>query len=183
MENTESRAPRNTVTAAQGIRASDLQPRRLRIAVLGPGEHPLGMAKRKEIRDVLREDGHCALFPEDHVDLERLDRTGVDQERDLLEQDDVHLVIALVTEGSIGVVAELTDFRHAPAIMDKAAVLFPTKYYNPTGNIASNIAEDYIIKFPYTDQQLEDCQVVRECRHWAYSMAVGRWPGAEPHSF
>ena len=155
---------------------------RLRIAVLGPGEETHGWAKRKEIRDVLQEDGAEVFFLEKDVRLDDPWVSGLDQEWDELSRATTHLIIVLVTEGAYGSVQEIADLRY-PELMAKTAILFPTKYYQPTQNLVANTVQGFLVKMLYTDQQLEDCQVVGECRKWAQLMASGSWWGPAPLSF
>ena len=170
------------LAAAHSINTTEPQVRRLRIAVLGPGPSSPGRAKREQIGDALREDGHDSFFPEDvgNIGMALVDPVALDSEQEMLEKDDVHLVIMLVTGSARGVEAEYIQFRRVPRIRDKTALLYPKVYYQPDDHIAANTARDYQMRPLYSPEEMRDCDVVGECRTLAHQVAQGRRWGAPP---
>ena len=157
----------------------------IRIAVLGPGPDDCsdpGFQKRQQILHRLAADGHQPFFPEEDGLLASdnpLDPL-LNQEQSLLSNPDVHLIIILYTEASIGAGWETANFFANPEIKAKTAVLFPIQFYNPNDNLAANTVRDFLIKLPYTEEHFRVCQLVDECRMWAKSRETGFWPGIVP---
>lgn len=159
---------------------------RLNVAVLGSDLSAIGnfgTEKRKQIHDALKKDRHFPFYPEEHIQKEPIESTFLSQEKEVLQDPTVDLVIILHTENSWGVAAEIVRFANEPEISAKSAVLFPIKYYKPEEAVLSNEVREFLIKMPYTDEQFEKCQLVSECRKWANVRATGRWIGMTPHSF
>ena len=158
----------------------------LHIAVLGPGmgspsDDP-GIRKRRQIRDKLADDGHLPFFPEDPgllVPLYPLEPL-LEQERRLLSESEVQLVIILYTPTSFGAGQEIAYFMGIPKIKCKTAVLYPSQYYMPNDNLPANTVREYFVRLPYTEKHFEVCQLVDECRKWASDMKCGIWPGIAP---
>ena len=159
----------------------------LSVAVLGPGldtEDDLGATKRRQIRDALSGDGHKPFFPENIVvTLNRPFEAVLEEERRILSRPDVDLVIILHTDTSFGALMEIANFVSVPEIKAKTAVLFPSRHYAPDENISGDTVRAYLIKFVYTDEHFRVCQLVSECRKWAYDRAIGSWPAVVPHGF
>ena len=86
----------------------------LSIAVLGPslddGEANRGGRKREQIRDALQQDGHRPFFPEDRVAADPSGPSLLEQERLLLGDANVDLIIILYTATSYGVLQEIANF-------------------------------------------------------------------------
>ena len=157
----------------------------LSVAVLGPGltaADESGAVKRKQIRDALAKDGHKPFFLEDIVTPNPFEAV-IDEERRILSRPDVDLVIILHTDTSSGVLMEIANFVSVPEIKSKTAVLFPIQYYTPDESVPGNTVRAYFVKFVYTDEQFKACQLVSECRKWAYDRAIGSWPAVVPHGF
>ena len=149
----------------------------LRIAVLGPNldRDDLGSRKRCQILDALKNDGHDPFFPEHEVDADNPFESVLSQESTILSQTTVDLVIVIHTATSMGVLQEIARFEGYPEIKAKTAILFPLKFYNEPG-VPSDTVRNYLVNQPYTDYQLEECQVVRSCRMWASARKNGMWP-------
>lgn len=160
-----------------------LQP--LRIAVLGPSldNDTSGSRKRRQIADTLKSDGHETFFPEDYVSLDNPTLPAIEQERQLLSDSAVDLVIILHTEDSAGVLVELGNFASVPEISSKSAVLFPVKFYWPTQNLSGNTVQAYFARMQYSEEHLDSCELVGECRWWAYERQRGVWPIFRPENF
>ena len=159
--------------------------RSLSIAVLGPGlddSNDLGARKRRQIRDVLKMDGHNPFFPEEIITADT-PVSLLEQERSILSKPTVDLVIVLYTEGSYGAIGELAQFLLVPAIKAKTAVLWPIALYRPEQIASANMAQEYLIKMPYSDDHFTNCTLVSECRKWAHERLTGGWPGIVPHQF
>ena len=158
----------------------------LRIAVLGPNlddADNIGTRKRRQIANALEADGHETFFPEQYVAMDNPFVPWVEQERQLLSGSDVDLIIILHTEDSAGVLVELGNFVSVPEISFKTGVLFPFQYYSPTQSLSANTAQAYFAKVQYTEEELESCQMVAECRRWAYDRKRGVWPVLPPKEF
>ena len=156
------------------------------VAVLGPNlddADNVGTRKRHQIADALKSDGHETFFLEDLVSLDNPMLSGLEQERLLLSDRDVDLVIILHTEDSAGVLIEIGNFASVPEISLKTAVLFPVKYYWPTQNLSGNTVQAYFAKMQYTEEHLESCELVAECRRWAYDRQRGVWPNPPTEGF
>ena len=155
----------------------DLVERSLRVAVLGPSlnRDDLGSQKRRQIRDALKNDGHDPFFPEHEVDADDPFESILSQERTILSQTTVDLVIVIHTATSMGVLQEIARFEGYPEIKAKTAILFPLDFYNELG-VPSNTVRNYLVNQPYTDYQLEECLVVRSCRMWASARKNDMWP-------
>ena len=155
--------------------------RSLRIAVLGPdleNINSIGTRKRYQIRDALKDVGHNPFFPEAQIDKSAPDWIG--QERELLSDPEVDLVIILHTVDSWGVFGEISNFVSVPEIQIKTAVLVPIEHYRPTQNLPGNIMQGYFVRMPYTNEQMEICQLVSECTQWALQRQIGIWPELPP---
>ena len=156
----------------------------LRIAVLGPNldnaDDP-GTRKRRQIHDVLERDGHYPFFPETYVDTSQPFDTWIEQERVILSDSAVDLVIVLNTPTSIGVILEIGNFVSAPVIRNKTAIMHPIEYYTPDDSLAANTIRAYLVQMPYTEEQMSVCQLVSECRIWVRRRQIGEWPGLAPH--
>lgn len=151
LENARRRA------AAAGIARS------LSVAVLGPAvDDSVGSGgwKRQQIYDDLAELGHQPFFPEERVEPDSL---WVDSEIEILSAPDVNLVIILQTEGSIGVIGELTAFVTHEAIVSKTAVLTPAQYYKPTESFLANAVSYYRARVAYTQRQFDECRLLNDC--------------------
>lgn len=161
--------------------------RNLSVAVLGPsvgdGNETPGGRKRKQIRNALTDDGHQAFFPEEHATSNPLGPSLLAQERNLLDNPDVDLVIILHTDRSIGTLQETAYFIDYPSIVAKTGVLYPSKFYRAGANMFSDTVSNYLVRMPYSDRQFQACELVSECRNWADMMARGYWVGFEPHRF
>ena len=158
----------------------------LSVAVLGPGfdtKDDLGVKKRRQIRDALANDGHKPFFPEEIVTLNRPFQAVLEEERQILSRPDVDLVIILHTDTSFGALMEIANFVSVPEIKAKTAVLFPSQHYAPDESISGDTVRAYLVKFVYTEEHLRICQLVSECRKWAYDRAMGSWPAVVPHGF
>ena len=174
------------VRKAKEISEAESADKSLSIAVLGPGldapDNP-GSLKRKQIHDELEKDGHRPFFPEHRVSTGPTQDSLLDQERRILVDSGVDLVIILHTSESVGTIAELAAFVGIPEIKSKTAILFPVEYYTPDQALVANTVREYLIRTVYPDEHLKSCQVVAECRKWAYDRARGRWPVVMPFSF
>ncbi len=159
---------------------------RLGIAVLGPSiddPNSSGAAKRLQIREALATDGHSSFFPEDLVVNDPLQGSLLDQERRILSQPTVDLVIILCTSTSPGALMEIANFVSVPAIKMKTAILFPSEFYNPDDGLPGNTVREYLVKATYTDTHFESCQLVSECRMWARAWSTEYGPILAPHDF
>ncbi len=158
--------------------------RPLRIAVLGPNldntDDP-GTLKRRQIYDALERDGHYPFFPETHVDTGQPFDSWIEQERVILSDPAVDLVIVLNTPTSIGVILEIGNFISAPEVRAKTAIMHPIEYYTPDDSLAANTIRAYLVRLPYTEEQMLACQLVSECRIWVRRRQIGEWPSLAPH--
>ena len=158
----------------------------LSVAVLGPGlrndEDP-GTRKRYQIYNALRGDGHSPFFLEDRVGSGPTSLPVLVLESQILRNPAVALVIILYTSASPGAAAELGYLMSFPEIKAKTAVLIPVGYYQPDDNIVANTVREYAIRMPYSDKHFEECQLVSECRKWAYDRATGERIVVNPRSF
>ena len=158
--------------------------RPLNIAVLGPNlantDDP-GTRKRRQIFDALERDGHYPFFPENRVDTSRPSDSWIEQERFILSDPAVDLVIVLNTPTSIGVILEIGNFVSVPEIRIKTAVMHPIEYYTPNDSLAANTIREYLVQLPYTEDQMLACQLVSECRIWVRRRQIGEWPSLAPH--
>ena len=160
--------------------------RSLRVAVLGPGptdSEALGPQKRRDIRGALERDGHQPFFPEEGIDPAEPRESLLDQERRILGDPSVDLVIILHTRDSFGALMEIANFVSEPTIKAKTAVLFPLQFYAPESGLPGNTIREYRDKMLYSDEHFQSCQIVGECRKWAHDRATGQWPAPIPHSF
>ena len=151
----------------------------LRIAVLGPNLkdiHNAGTQKRKQIANALSIDGHESFFPEDHLQYDDPSKPWLEQERQLLCNDSVDLIIVLNTENSAGVLMEIGNFAGVPEICCKTAILFPAQHFSPTQNLPGNTVNAYFTSTRYTQEDMDTCSLVSECTEWAYSRQHGSWP-------
>ena len=74
------------------------------------------------------------FFPEERLDTS--DPTPwIEQERRLLSDSTVHLVIVLDAEDSAGVLIEIGNFVSVPKIHAKTAILFPSEHYKSGQNL------------------------------------------------
>lgn len=173
------------ILARQKALATEVSERSLNIAVLGPNLEKIrniGTLKRYQIRDALQDDGHSPFFPEHRLDYS-LSVPWVEQERRLLSDGSIDLVIMLNTNESGGVLVELGNFVSVPEIRVKTGVLFPSELYYPKQSLPANTAHAYLARLQYTEEDLESCQLVAECRWWAYARRSGIWPRVLPRGF
>ncbi len=158
---------------------------RLSIAVLGPhldDEGNRGSQKRHQIARALQETGHETFFPEDRVeDIPFL--PVVVQERQLLSNTAVDLVIVLNVENATGAIVELGHFVSIPEIIFKTGVLFPAEHYKPGENLISNTVQAYHDLYLYKEEDLETCELVAECIRWASTRQRTVWQGLSSESF
>ena len=127
MTNREEAFPAR-IAAKRRELADNLSKARLCIAVLGPNLEEIrdiGTVKRHKIADALVDDGHEAFFPEMRLENSDPDTPWVEQERKLLSDSTVDLVVILNTEDSGGVLIEIGNFISVPEIHSKTAILFP----------------------------------------------------------
>ena len=139
-----------------------------RIGVLGPSlseETDIGTIKRCEIQETLNKHGYDAFFPECEIDLSDSSILWLEEERKLLADKSVALIILLHTT-SYGVVAEIGNFVSIPEIQSKCVILYPAKHYEPGKNLLANTVQAFD-NMIYTDQQLQECHVVAQCVEWA----------------
>ena len=158
----------------------------LRIAVLGPNLDETcntGSVKRSQIADALQKDGHETFFPEHYVSKNDPSIIWVEQERLILSDESVDLVIMLHTDDSMGVLVEIGNFVSVPEINIKTGILFPSQYYKPTQYMPGNTVQGYYNRMQYTEEQLESCELVAECRRWAYTRQIGIWPNLSSEKF
>ena len=156
------------------------------IAVLGPNLSDIdnsGTLKRRQIAASLETDGHITFFPENHVQDTDPSVPWVEQERQLLSDSSVDLVIILHTDRSAGVLMEIGNFVSVPEISLKTAILCPFKHYKPTENLFGNTVQAYFTKMQYTDEHLASCELVAECKQWAYTLQKGKWPRLPSEAF
>ena len=156
------------------------------IAVLGPNLDEVGnsgSAKRGQIADALENDGHETFFPEQYVVKDDPSIPWVEQERLLLSDESVDLVIILHTDDSAGVLVEIGNFVSVPEIYIKTGILFPSRHYKPTRNMSGNTVQAYFNRMQYTEEQLTSCELVAECRRWAYTRQIGNWPDLRSERF
>ena len=156
----------------------------LRIAVLGPNlddSENIGTRKRRQIAYTLAADGHETFFPEQVMDDPLV--LWIDQERRVLSSDDVDLVIILHTESSAGALMEIANFASVSAIRVKTGILFPFRFYTPEQSLPGNTVQAYTTKMLYTEEDLESCQLVTECRQWAVNRQRDLSPRFRPESF
>ena len=158
----------------------------LSIAVLGPslddGEANRGGRKREQIRDALQQDGHRPFFPEDRVASDPSGPSLLEQERLLLGDANVDLIIILYTATSYGVLQEIANFEPYPNIKGKTAVLYPFALYQPGASLFSDTLSEYLVRMSYSDLQFDECTLVFECRKWANLRGKGQWATFKPHS-
>ena len=158
--------------SARDIAASGFS-RSITVAVLGPAlNNQRGGQKRRQIHEALKNDGHNPFFLEDCVINDPTAESILDQERTILSDPGVDLVIILQTRDSVGVIAEISNFVSVPEIKFKAAILSPAEFYNPNESVVANTVRDYFIKMPYTNRLFNTCQLVSECRKWANDVAI-----------
>ena len=158
----------------------------LRVAILGPNLDDalsVGTRKRHQIATALEKDGHTTFFPEDLVVRDNPFVPWVERERELLRGSDTDLVIILHTEDSAGVLVEIGNFISVPEIYLKTAILFPIQYYKPTQNMSGNTVQGYFTKMNYTQEDLISCELVAECRRWAYTRQKHIWPNLSSGNF
>ena len=158
--------------------------RPLNIAVLGPNlanTDDSGTRKRKQIFDALKSDGHHPFFPETYIDTNQPSDTWIEQERVILSDPAVDLVVILNTTRSIGVILEIGNFVSAPEIRAKTAIMHPIEYYTPNDSLAANTIRAYLVQLPYTEEQMLACQLVSDCRIWVRRRQIGEWPSLVPH--
>ena len=160
--------------------------RPLTVAVLGPGLGGIetsGSRKRRQIYDALQQDGHAPFFPEPLTDPADPRESLLEQERHILREPEVDMVIILHTPESIGAFGEIANFASDPDIKAKTAVLFPLQFYTPVTGLPATTVREYRDRMIYSDEHFQSCQIVGECRKWAHDRATGQWPDPIPHSF
>ena len=131
----------------------------IRIAVLGPAESNDPANKRNQIRDALDTRGHEVFFPEQLANNES-DVSLLDQELQMLSRRDVDWIVVLET--TAGPLAEVSAFVSVPAIRSKTFLLIPEEYYAPGSTFPTDIAEQYSSRWRFSNEELEQCLVVRE---------------------
>ena len=163
----------------------------LRIAVLGPNLEEignLGTRKRYQIADALKDDGHDPFFPEQQLVLDDPASLWLELERQLLGNSAVHFVIILQTESSVGglsagALSETASFVSEQAIQAKTGILFPFRRYEPTKSLAANTVQAYTTKMLYTEEDMDSCELVAECRRWANTRLKDMSPDLQPEVF
>ena len=136
--------------------------------------------------DALKERRACPLFSQrtcSEVDPVEPRDLLLEQEKRVLNQDDVGLVIILHYENSIGAIMEIANFVSVPEIKAKTAILFPMEHYNPDYSLPGNTVRAFRDRMVYSESQIANCHLVGECRKWAHDRATGQWPDPIPHSF
>ena len=182
----QTRDLRSRTAAAQSRVRLNMAGKPLRIAVLGPNLEEIqetGTVKRYQIRDALKDDGHSPFFPEDCIDENAPTLAWLTVERQMLSDDSVDLIIILHTEKSFGVLTEIGNFQGIPEIQEKTAILFPSRFYTPDESLPANTVQDYHAKKLYTDDEMNMCHLVGECRYWARVMQIGAWTDLERQRF
>ena len=157
--------------------------RSLSVAILGPalgGSSNAGGRKRQQIRNQLREAGHCPFYPEERIGPDGL---WVARERAVLSSASVDLIIILQTDESIGVMGELTAFVTEEAIVAKTAVLTPAQHFRPEQSFLANAVSYYRVLLPYTERQFEECCLLNDCREIIDDLLSGASPLALPAEF
>ena len=175
-----------SVEAQSRIRENYLHGKRLRVAVLGPNlddVQEVGTLKRYQIRDALKDDGHDPFFPESYIDTDDPTRLWIEDERQLLSDSEVDLVIVLHTEKSFGAFTEIANFVSVPAIFGKMAILFPSQLYTPSESLPANTVQGYYVRKIYTVDELEKCHLVAECRKWVSDRLNENWAGLSGQEF
>ena len=181
---TDRLAPfRDRIVAAQSrVQDNRIREKKLCVAVLGPNLDNIqdfGTQKRYQVRDALEDDGHDSFFPENRIDTSDSTQVWLRTERQMLSDDSIDLVIILHTESSFGVLAEIANFVDVPEIHSKTAILYPARFYQPDQNLPANIVQAYYVRKLYTDDEMEACHVVQECRKWAHTLRIGDWSDLE----
>ena len=175
-----------SVEAQSRIRDNYLHGKRLRVAVLGPNLDDVqeyGTIKRYQIRDALKDDGHDPFFPENFIDTADPNRLWIEDERQLLRDSGVDLVIVLHTEKSFGAFTEIANFISVPEILGKTAILFPAQLYTPSESLPANTVQGYYVRKIYTVDELEKCHLVAECRKWVIDRLNENWAGLSGQEF
>lgn len=134
----------------------------LSILVWGPNpqsDSPVAK-KRVEIRDVLENLGHNAMFSED-ISIQ----TGnVSEKTKEFAQAQASQLIIILVEGAPGALAETHDFCNHPDIAPNVYVMVPKKYeegYSAKGAI-KDLSDGYGGVYWYEDEDLQTCNV---CKH------------------
>ena len=144
-----------------------------RVAVLGPGEAHATFFKRRQMLESLKEENFEAFFPEDVVDMNSPISVR-DQEKLILNDSKVDWIIVLDTsEGPFG---ELATYVQEPTIVIKTFVLFSADYYTPQRSYPTDILEHYNNRWRFTKEELERCDLVRECMTRARNGRLLAWP-------
>ena len=107
----------------------------------------------------------------------------IEQEQRVLSSDDVDFVIILHTESSAGALGGIFNFVSVPAIRVKTGILFPFRFYMPTQNLVGNTVQAYTTRMLYTEEHLESCEIVAECRRWANTRLKDMSPDFQPKVF
>ena len=174
MIETTGRGAQAELVAAARLREIDASfRRRLSIAVLGPKISSIGGKygrKRRQIYQVLRDDGHDAFYPEQRFNL---DSHWAKSEAEVLSSPEVDLVIALQSPDSVGVFGELVAYSLIPAIKDKTLVLTPKKYYCPDESFLANAVSYYTDRVVYTERQFRDCCLLEDCKAFVNDTLFG----------
>ena len=89
----------------------------------------------------------------------------------------------IVLDTSEGPLGELAAFAQEPTIVIKTFVLFPKDYYTPQESFPSDILEHYINRWRFNKEELERCDLVRECMTRAQRGRVQAWPELKSMSF
>ena len=175
-----------SIEARRRVHENYLSIKALSVAVLGPNLDnidEIGTQKRYQIRDALSEDGHEPFFPESLIDTSDSTRLWIADEQQLLRDTSVDLIILLYTEGAQGAYTELSNFVTVPEIRSKTALLYPLRFYEPRTALSGNTAQGYYKSKIYTEDEMNECRVIANCKKWADDRRNGDWPGLEAHQF
>jgi hypothetical protein len=137
----------------------------LNILVWGPAKgDDIEHTKRREIRDVLGEDGHHVYFSEDLILATKITNNPSDDE--LLQVDSAHLVVVLY--GSRGVQSEIEDLLRYPRLAEKAILFLHEK---TLGKVLASYSGEFWKKLrrraeviTYNTAQFNACKVVGRAR-------------------
>ena len=123
--------------------------------------------------------GMEAFLPEDYI-VDSPAVSDIDQERDLLRNSDIDLIIAL--DNSVGVLGELASFENDPEIVKKSFILYPAENYNPV-TYAADIVQQYWNRMSFSREELERCDLVTECEERAKAFRKMKWQGSPARQF
>lgn len=134
-----------------------------------PSRDTLVSRKRKEIKEVLLNEGYNTLFSED-IDPS-IGEGFSEKTKELAQAKEAHLVIVLI-EDAPGASAELHDFSAYEDLQPKFLVMVPRRYsegYSGKGAIA-NLDAAYGNIFWYGEHDLSDCTVRKKALQKAQAM-------------